>query len=87
MRLVLSVVVIAAGLAAVPAAASQNNGANGQGAEPARERRVCRPVASTGSIMPARRQCKTQAEWDDADRTAQRNLERRPGATPPSDGQ
>jgi hypothetical protein len=71
MRQILSVAAIAVTVAAVPAFATQDNdGADSQ-------RRICRTLQSTGSILPPRRQCRTQAEWDQLTKNSQRALDAR----------
>jgi hypothetical protein len=74
-RLALTVAAVAVSLAAVPAVASQNSNDNNN--RPAdRERKICRSAPDTGSILAPRRQCRTQAEWDELSRRAERTLQR-----------
>jgi hypothetical protein len=46
---------------------------------PAVEKKICRRQAATGSIMPAKRICKSKAEWATIDQNNQTGLERSRG--------
>ncbi len=50
----------------------------------AAEKKVCRRQASTGSIMPAKRICKSKTDWEVIDKNNQNGLERSraPGTAP-----
>ncbi|HEY0116986.1 MAG TPA: hypothetical protein VGB54_14835 [Allosphingosinicella sp.] len=78
MRSVLKFATLAAIVAAVPAfaAGGQNNGPQ---KEEAKERRICRSLQSTGSILPPRRRCLTQAEWEEQAENARRAMDRSNG--------
>jgi hypothetical protein len=72
--------------AAVPAIAQDNHAANATGA-PAEEKKICRRVEETGSIVPLRRVCHTKNEWAAIDHKNEREAgaafsAMRPNGTP-----
>ncbi|MGH6617310.1 hypothetical protein [Sphingomonas sp.] len=67
----LSLGALAAILAAAPAVAEKSDRAN---ARPAKEKKVCRPVVGTGTIL-ARPYCLTRAEWAEMDERNRRDHE------------
>lgn len=44
------------------------------------EKKVCRPVQRTGSIMPGGKECHTRAEWQSRDAASRAAMEQARGA-------
>jgi hypothetical protein len=64
---------IAAGIIAIqPATAADNSGATSADGD----KKICRRIETTGSIMPGKRVCRTKSEWAQIDRANGNNAER-----------
>jgi hypothetical protein len=59
---------------AAPAAAQDSQPAS---TPPKKEKKICKAVAVTGSILGGKRECRTKAEWDSMAQSARDNLDRR----------